>query len=109
MAITTLVPFIKSGIPRLSDFEVRKAKLIQMDLKKANYNSKLFQQNHELIRQIYDSHMEMKNSSPAKNIPNADVQNPYLNNKENILIDDKKESFNSRMNAELTFDSKYKT
>jgi hypothetical protein len=49
MAITTLVPFIKTGIPRLSDFDVKEAKISEKDCKRkskgALYSVKPFMEN----------------------------------------------------------------
>ena len=57
MAITTLVPFIKSGIPRLSEYDVRISKLNERGLSKKNaqflLSSKIFQGNMDLRNEIY--------------------------------------------------------
>lgn len=55
MAITTLVPFIKSGIPRLSNFDVKEAKLAEKDMsrkhKSPNFPTKIFTENLAKINQ----------------------------------------------------------
>lgn len=56
MAITTLVPFIKTGIPRLSDFDVKEAKAFEKDNKKKNksvlYTVKPFVDNFDTRTEI---------------------------------------------------------
>ena len=91
LAITTLVPFIKSGIPRLSEFDVKMAKLNEKGITKKNvqylHSTKIFQGNMDLRIEILKYYEENLNSaldaSQQKNI-NIDDHNEKA-----IFIEDK--------------------
>lgn len=90
MAITTIVPFIKSGIPRLSEYDVKMAKLNEKGLSKKNaqflLSTKIFQGNMDLRNEIYrwfEENLARQIDSPQKeNAENKD-------NADAILVDDK--------------------
>lgn len=99
MAITTLVPFIKSGIPRLSDFEVKKAKLIEKDLKRTSYSSKFFMNNLELRHEIYDIliHEAQQNINEQRENHNKTISHIGSQNR----LNDKNENSNIRDHPEI--------
>ena len=104
MSITTLVPFIKIGVPRLSEFDIRISKLNEKGVSKKNkgqlYSSKIFQSNFELREEIYRWQEEYLDHSQINQSQQAI---PEINEKDSIaiLIDDKAESNNIMNNPEI--------
>ena len=107
MSITTLVPFIKVGIPRLSEFDIKVAKLNEKEFlrkqKKTPFNSKIFEYNMELRDEIYKYH---EDNIEKSQVDQSQQAVPEINEKDSIaiLIDDKKESSNIMNNPELKQD-----
>jgi hypothetical protein len=107
MAITTLVPFIKSGIPRLSEFDVKEAKLWEKEYFKKHklnsFSSKLFSENlvirDEILRQYRATPQEKHlDHSPFNLTPEKSHSD------KNIKIEDKKEFTNISNNPEIKND-----
>lgn len=95
MAITTLVPFIKPGVPRLSSFDVKEAKMYEKDAKNRKLvSSKLFMDNLIIREEIINFHLSHQNNTLREK---SKTPNPNLTMK----IEDRKEMNNIANNPEL--------
>lgn len=107
MSITTLVPFIKSRVPRLSEFDVKVAKLNEKEFirkqKKTQFSTKIFEANMDLRSEIYKFQEDNVEKSQIDQSQQA-VQDTNEKDSIAILIDDKKECDNIMNNPELKQD-----
>lgn len=95
MAITTLVPFIKPGVPRLSSFDVKEAKLYEKDAKNRKLvSSKLFMDNLIIREEIVNFRSSHQNNTLREK---SKTPNPNFIMK----IEDRKEMNNIINNPEL--------
>ena len=102
MAITTLVPFIKSGIPRLSEYEVRRAKLIEKDKKVKNYPVRPFINNLNLRYEIDQMETEVAETMTMTPIrENEASESPQAPASKILISDDKDENNNIQDHADL--------